>query len=42
MMRGAVSANGKTDLVVVPNTINTEIYLKILDVQRLGHYSPTF
>ena len=40
MMWGAVSANGKTDLVLVPKTMNTEMYLKILDVQLLAYCAP--
>ena len=30
---GSISANSKTDLVIVLNTISAEVYLKILDVQ---------
>lgn len=40
MLWGAVSANGKTDLVVVSNNMNTEEYLRILDVQLLAYCAP--
>lgn len=33
MLWETVSVNSKTDLVAVPKTKNTEMYLKILDVQ---------
>ena len=35
MLWGAVSANDKTDLVVMPKAMNTEKHLKILNVQLL-------
>ena len=37
MLGGIVSANSKTYLVIVPNTVNNEIYIKILDVQLLAN-----
>ena len=40
MFWGAVSANGKTDLVLVPSNMNTELYLQILEVQLLAYCSP--
>lgn len=40
MLWGAVLANGKTDLVVVAINMNTEVYVRILDVQLLASCAP--
>ena len=40
MLKGVITASGKTDLVVVPNTLSTEVHLKILNWQLLEYYAP--